>query len=635
MKKGFLIGLLLCVFAVHAAGAVSLYPVKSKPEPVPVKTERIHVVWGNMGSAEDRLTGLFEMAGVMENSDVYLYPIAGNLPVVKIETTEEGIKNTFASHGKNALNPNFEQVVHQALTDLSNAQGYETKKLLIYLSNRNEILKQVAPVMTPAPPETEEDGEEAPAQLEPVKSVDEQRIEVSEHLKQLMAQHPEITLLYHDKVSAFLLRNSGMQNIQEIDESITMMSFAMKQRGYTRMSGTYYDYDLQDGLVTIDPGKADANILVYASAEKADLLYIGGYMATTSAYEAAKEKSKIKGVSLSYHHMNFSRSVTPRNIAMALFTLDKNVVDIATQGFVVPVKNAEEVTLYYKVEPGSGVCTKDASYDKSQDDKVVNLYAPTPRPGTTKAPTSLLERLQGQEENTFWGTVKRIVGSVFTLIWGLLRLALFAFLIGLIFVKKFRSAMQIKVMDSRFGPTFEKAILWVKKTIRDMDTSTKAIRGNADLNQEFVFISHKSSDMLMPNNRIEQIIRMLEAKGIKCWLAEKSIQPGQNYAAVLPEAIRKCAMMVVFISPDAAMSQEVVTEVATAKENRKMIIPIQIADFDLFGKFPEWAYLLKQSQKTDLFSSKQEDMKNIANYIEKLLHGEKKAAPAGAKNGEK
>ena len=52
-----------------------------------------------------------------------------------------------------------------------------------------------------------------------------------------------------------------------------------------------------------------------------------------------------------------------------------------------------------------------------------------------------------------------------------------------------------------------------------------------------------------------------------------------------------------------------------AKEYKKPIVPVQIEQFDLFKMYPDWAYMLKQYQKTDLFSSKEEDVKAICDQI--------------------
>jgi len=79
-----------------------------------------------------------------------------------------------------------------------------------------------------------------------------------------------------------------------------------------------------------------------------------------------------------------------------------------------------------------------------------------------------------------------------------------------------------------------------------------------------------------------------------------------------------------FVSPMSVKSSEVVSEIGTAKEHKKSIIPVQIEPFDLFKEFPNWAYMLKQYQKTELFSSKDEDIKALADQVESTFNNLKK-----------
>jgi len=132
---------------------------------------------------------------------------------------------------------------------------------------------------------------------------------------------------------------------------------------------------------------------------------------------------------------------------------------------------------------------------------------------------------------------------------------------------------------------------------------------------DYVFISKASADMGLPNNRVALVVKELEKRGIKCWLSETGIKAGDNYNAVLPLAIRSCKMFLLFISPMSVKSSDVVSEIGTAKEYKKPIVPVQIEQFDLFKMYSDWAYMLKQYQKTDLFSSKEEDVKAICDQI--------------------
>jgi len=206
----------------------------------------------------------------------------------------------------------------------------------------------------------------------------------------------------------------------------------------------------------------------------------------------------------------------------------------------------------------------------------------------------------------------------------IIRLAIFAFIILLIASRKFRSYIQLKILNTKFGPLYEKTLIKIKKIISDIAGAGAKIRGNADLKGDYIFISKASADMGLPNNRITLLIRELESRGIACWLSETGIKAGEDYNVILPQAIRGCTLFLLFVSPMSVKSSDVVSEIGTAKEHKKNIIPVQIEPFDLFKDFPNWAYMLKQYQKTDLFTSKQEDIKSLADQIESTYNALKK-----------
>ena len=197
---------------------------------------------------------------------------------------------------------------------------------------------------------------------------------------------------------------------------------------------------------------------------------------------------------------------------------------------------------------------------------------------------------------------------------------LFVFIVLLIVNRKFRCYVQLKIIATKYGPTYEKIIVKIKTNIKDISGAGVKIKGNPDLQGKYIFISKASADMISGTNRVSLVVSELEKRNIKCWTSETGIKPGQDYNVVLPEAIRKCALFLVFVSPMSVKSSEVISEISTAKEHKKNIIPIQIEPFDLFKDFPNWGYMLKQYQKTDLFNSKPEEIKTLADYIEQMLN---------------
>ena len=117
---------------------------------------------------------------------------------------------------------------------------------------------------------------------------------------------------------------------------------------------------------------------------------------------------------------------------------------------------------------------------------------------------------------------------------------------------------------------------------------------------------------------VAALVSELESMGVACWTAEKGIEAGEDYNEILPVAIKKCEMMLFFVSPVSINSEEVESEIIAAKREKKKLIPIKINDFDLFAN-EKWQHLLSQYQVTDLFTSNPEEVKKMAEKIKKIF----------------
>ena len=100
--------------------------------------------------------------------------------------------------------------------------------------------------------------------------------------------------------------------------------------------------------------------------------------------------------------------------------------------------------------------------------------------------------------------------------------------------------------------------------------------------KEQIFISYSSQDMdwaLIVQNALEE-------KGYSCWMANNGgINPGENYAEKITEALNNCPVFLLILSPNAVKSPWVPKELNIAISSRKHIIPFQIipSDSTLFG----------------------------------------------------
>jgi hypothetical protein len=86
------------------------------------------------------------------------------------------------------------------------------------------------------------------------------------------------------------------------------------------------------------------------------------------------------------------------------------------------------------------------------------------------------------------------------------------------------------------------------------------------------FISYASAD----KTAADAACAVLEAAGIRCWVAPRDISPGQEYAAAIIDAIDRCHVMVLIFSSSANDSPQVRREIERAASKGVAIMPVRI-----------------------------------------------------------
>ena len=105
-----------------------------------------------------------------------------------------------------------------------------------------------------------------------------------------------------------------------------------------------------------------------------------------------------------------------------------------------------------------------------------------------------------------------------------------------------------------------------------------------------VFISHSHQD----KPAADAARAALEAKGIRCWIAPRDINPGQDWAASIIRAIRDAQIVLLIFSRHANESLQVKREVERAAHSGKAILPLRIDDvlpeetLEFFLSTPHW-----------------------------------------------
>ena len=94
-----------------------------------------------------------------------------------------------------------------------------------------------------------------------------------------------------------------------------------------------------------------------------------------------------------------------------------------------------------------------------------------------------------------------------------------------------------------------------------------------------VFISYATEDLPIA----QAICAEVEAREISCWIAERDVRVGANWAESIAEALGSCNALILILSANANASKEVGKEVAIADKNGLHIFPVRIEDVEPKG----------------------------------------------------
>ena len=89
-----------------------------------------------------------------------------------------------------------------------------------------------------------------------------------------------------------------------------------------------------------------------------------------------------------------------------------------------------------------------------------------------------------------------------------------------------------------------------------------------------VFISYSKPDRIVA----EAVCGILEARGVRCWIAPRDIVPGKDWSECIINALNRCPVMVLVFSSHANGSPQVRREVQRAFEKNMTVIPFRVED---------------------------------------------------------
>jgi tetratricopeptide (TPR) repeat protein len=112
-----------------------------------------------------------------------------------------------------------------------------------------------------------------------------------------------------------------------------------------------------------------------------------------------------------------------------------------------------------------------------------------------------------------------------------------------------------------------------------------------------VFVSYSTEDLALA----EEVVRVIEAAGIGCWIASRDIQAAANWAAEIEKAIREARAMVLIVSPDFNRSSQTPKEIILGIDESLPILPIRVVDFQPWSHL---RYFLADKQWVDASGEK-------------------------------
>ena len=89
-----------------------------------------------------------------------------------------------------------------------------------------------------------------------------------------------------------------------------------------------------------------------------------------------------------------------------------------------------------------------------------------------------------------------------------------------------------------------------------------------------IFISYSQTD----RECAQEVVALLEAQGLRCWIAPRDISPSADWAAEIIDAISSARIMLLVFSASSNQSPQVRREVERAVHKGVTVLPFRIED---------------------------------------------------------
>jgi len=167
--------------------------------------------------------------------------------------------------------------------------------------------------------------------------------------------------------------------------------------------------------------------------------------------------------------------------------------------------------------------------------------------------------------------------------------------------------LRAKAVGERFG---------FARLLSPMDLRYCLSNPGGAVDSKHVFLSYSTADQ----TSADALLRGLESKGVRVWMAPRDVRPGSDYSEAIQDAIETSSAVVALVSDSANLSRHVKAEIEIAFSSGKPLFPVRFNDVEparglaLFLGLRHW---------TDLFGG--DERRKLDRLVTELTAG--RAAP--------
>jgi hypothetical protein len=146
-------------------------------------------------------------------------------------------------------------------------------------------------------------------------------------------------------------------------------------------------------------------------------------------------------------------------------------------------------------------------------------------------------------------------------------------------------------------------------------TEERAIEETVAVADSHLFICHSSKDEAIAR----EVVEALEADGLKCWISERDVLPGENYQEAIVQALEAASGIVFLFSENSNKSLEIKKELSLGGSISVPVFPLRLSQIAPSGAL---RYELAVRQWIDIFPDRERALSKLARTIKDTIDGE-------------